>query len=255
MCYIHVSFQAEAIRMYEKMRASRRAAFLRALEASGNVTLASERTGVSRSWVCLERQRNAEFDADCRAAVAAAKARLSQAGDNRPPRGWGYLDGAELVVRGSNGRRVQIARARAGQWTARTEKRFLAAAGATLNVKASCAGVGKSFGSAYAHRQRWPGFARRWDDALDTGTDMLEERLLERGENLFSEPDAPMPETAPPLPPMTIDQAIHLVHMHKRRIHRIGQPPGRWKRPRTLDEVHESILRKLSAIARRRGLL
>ena len=241
--------------MYRKMCERRRAAFLAALEESGNQTLAAEKTCVSRSWVCKERGLNPEFDARCRAAVAAADARLKRSEDNRPPRGWGFLDGAELVVRGSNRRLVQIARARSGQWTARTEQRFLAVAGATVNVKAACAQVGKSFGSAYAHRNRWPGFARRWDQTLDTGTDMLEERLNERGENIFAAPEPPMPDPASPLPRMTVAEAIHLLHMQKRRMLELGQKPGRWKRPRTLDEVRGRILRKFSAIARRRGLI
>jgi hypothetical protein len=241
--------------MTVKMSEKRREAFLAALEASGNQTLAAEKAAVSRSWVCKERGLNPEFDSKVRAAIAAADARLKGAGDNRPPRGWGFLDGVELVVRGSNRRRVQIARARAGQWTARTEARFLAAAGATVNVKASCAAVGKSFGSAYAHRNRWPGFARRWDSSLDAGTDMLEESLMERAENIFAEPEPPIPEPAAPLPRMTIAEAIHLVHMQKRRMLELGRKPGRWRRPRTLDEVRPSILRKFSAIARKRGLL
>ena len=241
--------------MTVKMSERRRDAFLAALEACGNQTLAAEKAAVSRSWVCKERGLDAGFDARCRAAIAAADGRLKGSADNCPPKGWGFLDGVELVVRGSNRRRAQIARARAGQWTARTERRFLAVAGATVNVKAACAQIGKSFGSAYGHRNRWPGFARRWDSALDTGTDILEESLMERAENIFAEPEAPMPDAAAPLPRMTIAEAIHLVHMQKRRMLELGRKPGRWKRPRTLDEVRGSILRKFSAIARRRGLL
>lgn len=241
--------------MYRKMSERRRAAFLRALEVSGNQTLAAERACVSRSWVCKERGLNAAFDAACRAAIEAADAGLRGGEGNRPPKGWGFLDGAELVVRGSNRRRAQIARARAGQWTARTERRFLAAAGATVNVKAACAEVGKSFGSAYAHRNRWPGFAGRWDAVLDVGTEELEERLCERAENIFAEPEPPMPDAAAPLPRMTIAEAIHLLHLQQRRMLELGRKPGRWKRPRTLDEVREGILRKFSVIARKRGLI
>jgi hypothetical protein len=241
--------------MHKEMSERRRGAFLRALAATGNQTLAAEKAGVSRSWVGKARGLDAGFDAACRAAIAAAGARLKGGEGNRPPKGWGLLDGAELVVRGTNGRRVQIARARAGQWTARTEQRFLAAAGATLNVKASCAEAGKSFGSAYAHRGRWPGFARRWEETLDAGTDRLEERLIERAENPFAEPETPLPGAQPSLPGMTVAEAIHLLHMHRRRILQLGALPGRGKRPRTLDEVRESILRKFSMIARKRGLI
>lgn len=235
--------------MYKKMNAARRAAFLRALAATGNVTLAAERAGVSRSWVVKARRAEPEFEAACAAAVAQAAARLGAEEGNRPPAGWGFLDGAELVVRGSNRRRVQIARARAGQWSARTEDRFLAALASTCNVKASCAAAGKGFTSAYAHRKRWPDFARRWDEAEAEGDARIEAALVARGSNLFSSDEPPEME----LPPMTVEQAIHLLHMHKHKVHGIGKAPGRsWRRPRTLDEVRDSILRKLSAFERAR---
>ena len=76
-----------------------------------------------------------------------------------------------------------------------------------------------------------------------------------RAENIFSEPEAPMPEAQPALPRMTIAEAIHLLHLQKRRMLELGRQPGRWKRPRSLDEVRASILRKFSAIARKRGLI
>jgi hypothetical protein len=237
-----------------KMTEKRRAAFLRALAASGNQTLAAERACVSRSWVCKARSLSPEFDAEVRALIAAADERLRGGAGQAPPKGWGHLDGVELVVRGTNGRRVQIARAFPGQWTAKTEARFLKVLGETCNAKAAYAAAGKSKGSAYGHRRRWPGFERRWDDALDTGTDMLEERLMLRAENIFAEAEPPLPEP-PPLPAMTVAEAIHLLHLQKRRMLELGRAPGAWKRPRTLDEVRGSILRKLSVIARKRGLI
>jgi hypothetical protein len=246
-------FALEGEVMTAKMSERRRAAFLAALEASGNQTLAAEKACVSRSWVCKERSLNPEFDAKVRALIAAADARLRGGAGNAPPRGWGHLDGVELVVRGTNGRRLQIARARAGQWTARTEGRFLEVLGATCNAKAAYAAAGKSKGSAYGHRRRWAGFERRWLDVLDAGTDMLEERLMLRAENIFAEPEPPLPEP-PELPAMTVAEAIHLLHLQRRRMLQIGDPPGAWKRPRSLAEVQDSIIRKLSALARRRGL-
>src|SRR3954466_12743348 len=124
--------------MTAKMSVKRREAFLRALEATGNQTLAAERACVSRSWVCKERGLSPDFDARCRAAIAAADSGLAGAEGNRPgAQGWGHLDGVELVVRGSNRRHLQIARARAGQWTARTEDRFLEVFAATCNAKAA----------------------------------------------------------------------------------------------------------------------
>lgn len=52
---------------------------------------------------------------------------------------------------------------------------------------------------------------------------------------------------------MTVEQAIHLMHMHKHQVHGLGKAPGQWRRPRTLDEVHGSILKKLRAIATARA--
>ena len=210
---------------------------------------------VSRSWVCKERGLNPEFDAECGRVIASAQARLRQSEANRPPEGWGHLDGVELVVRGTNGRRVQIARARAGQWTARSEDRFLEVFAATCNAKAAYEAAGKSKGSAYTHRRRWPGFGRRWEEAEAMGHGQLEEALCERGENLFSSPELPADVPKPYLPAMTVQEAIQLVKLHQYQVREIGKAPGRWRRPRTLDELRPGILRKLSPIARKRGLL
>ena len=246
--------------MHKKMSGKRREAFLRALEACGNQTLAAERACVSRSWVCKERRLDPEFDSGCRAAIAASGERLRSGDCNRPPKGWGHLDGVELVVRGTGGsgggRRVQIARARAGQWTARSEDRFLEVLAATCNAKAAYAAAGKSKGSAYSHRKRWPGFDKRWQAAEDVGYLHLEDALAERGENLFSSAELPPAGPGPELPRMTVKEAIQLIRLHQYQVRQIGKAPGkRWQRRRRLEEVHESILRKLSAVARRRGLL
>lgn len=156
------------------------------------------------------------------------------------------------MVKGSNGRRTQIARARIGQWSARTEQRFLAALAATCNVKASCAEIGMSHGSAYAHRKRWAAFATRWDAAIETGYARIEMALVEHGCNLFSGIELP-PEG--PMGPMSVEQAIHLLHMHKHAARGIGKAPGvGWRRRKTLDEVKDSILRKLDAFDRRRAM-
>ena len=192
--------------MSAKMAAARQAAFLKALGETGNFTLSAEKAKLSLSWVRLHRAEDQAFDAACRTAVAAAKARLARAGDNRPPRGWGHLDGAELVVRGTGGsgggRRVQIARARPHQWTPRVEDRFLAVLGATCNVKAAYREAGMSKGSAYSQRARWPGFARRWQAEEAVGSKRLQFALARHAANLFSGRDLP---PAMPVPPMSVD--------------------------------------------------
>lgn len=224
--------------MSARITARRRGAFLRALAASGNVTASAERAKVSRAWVVLHRGRDAAFDRECREALAAfagdgraAPGPGSGRECNAPPAGWKYLDGVELVVRGSGGsgggRRVQIARARVKQWTPRVEKRFLAVLMATCNVRAAYSDVGMSKSSAYNHRRRWPGFARCWDAAVEEGYQWIEMDTAWRQCNLYSDPELP---DDPPAVQMTIAQAIHVMSMHKHQVRGSGRPPGVRKR-------------------------
>jgi hypothetical protein len=161
----------------------------------------------------------------------------------------------ELAVRGTAGggqRRVQIARARLRDWSPAAERRFLDALGATCNVSAALAEVGKSKGSAYTHRKRWPAFAKLWDQVLEEAYAALEISLMQNACNLFSAREY-LPETV--IRDMSVADAIHLLHCQKNKVLGIGKAPGKsWRRPRTLDEVRGSILAKLEAIERARGL-
>ena len=270
--------------MSAKFGARRIAAFLAALRETGNQTIAAERAKVSRSWVSLHRASDPEFRRAMDEAIAEAKRVLRDAssttpdqvrgapqderdggsrGSNKPPSGWGFLDGAELVVRGTGGagggKRVQIARARLKQWSPRIEDRFLAALAATCNVKAACSEVGMTPASAYNHRNRWPAFARRWDAAVEEGYVRLEAGLIHAAGNFLSGEELPVPsEDEGPealadsgrLTGMTVDHAIHLLHMHKHQVHRIGGRPGLRAREPDIEEVRADILRKVAAIKR-----
>ena len=236
--------------MSAKMSAARRAAFFSALRETGNQTLACERARVSRSWMSLQRSADPQFKAEMDAAIAAAKAALLDDPDGircaRPPRGWGHQRGEELVVRGSRGRRVQVARARLHQWTPRVEQRFLAALMATCNVTAACAEVGMTPASAYGHRRRWQRFASLWDEAVAEGYWRIEVALIQNALNLFSPGELPPPETA--LRGMDVKQAIHLVHMHKNGVLGLGKAPGKgWRPPPKLADHKAEILKKLWA--------
>ncbi len=271
--------------MTQKFSAARKRAFLTYLSQTGNQTLSAERAKVSRSWVCLHRSTDPEFDAACREAIERARERLEglaadvppplrghsidpagsmePLGPLRPPAAGaaaGYFDGHELVVRGTGGsgggKRVQIGRARVKQWTPRVERRFLAALAATCNVKAACREVGLWPPSAYNHRNRWPAFARAWDEAIETGYVRIEASLVEAACNSgrnrtvsqtvradrFSDPEeVPIAE----MPPMTIDQKIHLLHMHKHQVLKLGKAPGLQPRVATEDEVEKALMKAL----------
>jgi hypothetical protein len=207
--------------MSHKTSPARRAVFFTALAETGNQTLAAERAKVSRSWVQLHRSTDPAFDEACRAAIAEAKAgfeALRASGTMRPPRGWGFLDGVELVVRGSNGRRVQIARARLHQWTPRVEERFLRLLAESCNLRAALRAVGLSAASLHEHRKRWPAFDDRCEDALAMGYDRIDQGLVAGAIRLLDPEVAACAQIAPPaIAPMNVDDAIRLVRLHERR--------------------------------------
>lgn len=263
--------------MSRKTSAAKQAAFLKAVAETGNQTIAAERAKVSRSWVVLHRSRDAAFDAAVREAVAQARAALYRAsaegeGALRPAGRWAFQDGEELVVRGTGGgafrdgsgvaggggrvpKRAQIARARVKQWSPRAEATFLRRLGETCNVKAACAAAGLSVPGAYAHRRRWDDFARRWDEVLDEGMIRLELALMERFGNPLSDPEAPLDT---PIREMTTSEALYMLEMHKRRVARELNAPGRRRRgPPPIEQVRASIQRKVEAIkrARKYGLM
>ena len=161
-----------------KITGRRRANFLHFLAASGNLTISAERAKVSRSWVGLQRSSDAAFDAACRAALAEARRTLGHRQARGAEGGWGFAQGAELVINASNGRRVQVRRAALRQWTPRIELRFLDALLITCNVQCAAASAGMSKSSAYGHRRRWPRFAALWDEAVEIGSEGIEGALI-----------------------------------------------------------------------------
>lgn len=221
--------------MTQKFSAARKRAFLNHLANSGNQTLSAERAKVSRSWVQLHRSTDPEFDAACREAIEVAKMMLRDDAEGRPlppplrgsslsqGRGassgrqpvdarWRYMDGHELVVSGTNGRRTQIRRAKLTQWTPRVEDRFVAVLAATCNVKLACREVGMWPPSAYNHRKRWPNFARRWDQAIEIGYARLEAALIQNACHFLNPIDAPAPEHL--LEGMSVSHAIDIAQMN-----------------------------------------
>jgi len=233
--------------MSAKTSVARREAFFTALAETGNQTISAERARVSRGWVSLHRSTDPEFKARMEACTESARSRLSGSASQNPDTEWSDIDGEQLVLRGTNGRLVQVARARLGQWTPDIERRFLRTLAATCNVRAACRDVGLSIASAYVRRTTWSSFAERWEEALEIGYTRLEMTLLENACNMLEvvevEPDAP-------IPPMTVDQAIQYMGLHRRQVKREGRRTHRYYRRRTLDDVRASIIRKIEAIER-----
>ena len=239
--------------MTAKTSTTRTNAFFKALSDTGNQTISAERACVSRSWVSLHRSTDPAFRARMEACISEARARLSGAGGVACARvvgaKWGVIDGEELVLRGSNGRRAQVSRARVGQFTPRLEARFLSVLRRTCNVKMACVAVGVSAAAAYKHRERWTEFERAWEAAIEEGCFALEMALLENGIRAL-DPDAEglAEEPALPMLPISADDAIRILGMRRGRFSPAARPAA------SEDVACAHIARYLRMLAMRRGV-
>lgn len=151
--------------------------------------------------------------------------------------------GAGILV-GKDG--PQLIRTTGQRWSEEAEDRFLDTLAASCNVSAAAEAAGFTRFTCYKHRRRDPGFAKRWDAALEQGAARIRALLLQRAIEAL-EGFAPDQDT--PIPNMTVKEALAVLAAHDRRLS--GGPRSRreWARPRSLDEMRDSILRKLEAIA------
>lgn len=246
--------------MTAKTSPARRAAFMAAVAATGNRTLAAERAKVSQSWVTLHRATDPAFRAELDAAMASVRERLaaqrSAPEGMAPAAGLRTAAGEELVVRAGNGRRTQIARARLRQWTPRIEARFLDALAGCCNVRAACDAVGLSVPSAYNHRARWRSFGERWDAALATGYARIETAMVHAAgamprlgaDGAEAGPIDSTPDLS--ITGMTFDAAMQMMWLHQKQVKGTGRRSGAQKQAPDMEEVRKSILRKIDRIER-----
>ena len=222
--------------------------FLAALERTGSVVAAARAAGITPEGAQKRRRGVATFAAAWGTALRAYRLRRSAA----------LL--ADEVAAGS-----RIAGTFGGVGAPRLERpgvpldeatieRFLDMLAATANVRRAAAAAGASAAGFYARRRRDDGFRMAWDAALESGRARLESLLLARAIRRF-DPDedggaidgdrALLSEA----PPMSVDEAMRLLAMAR------GKPAEHrreaWRQPpRSLDEVRDSILRKIEAIER-----
>jgi len=224
--------------MVAKISGTHRKAFLKALAETGNIAISAEQVRVSRDWAFKLRRRDAAFDAACREAVGEFRSSPlpSPYPDNvgrplhHPGTGWSPSPsklGAELVLQRGNGRRVQVKRARADQWTEETARRFLTALAGTCNVRMAAEAVGTSATSAQARRRADPGFARAWAEALEIGYARIEAALIESACCFFEGEVVPQDN---PIRSMSVAEAIQSLNMNKFAVKGEGKArPGRPK--------------------------
>jgi hypothetical protein len=158
--------------------------------------------------------------------------------------------GAILRSHGKDG--PQLIRSRGDRWTDEAEEIFLDSLAASNNVTWSAEQCGFSREAIYARARRDPSLAEKMAAARALSHGRIEEGLNREAEDFLA---GKPPDPDRPGPPMTIQDAIAILKLNRQGQGAEGRRPAWPARRRTLGEVHESILAKLSALARKNGRL
>jgi hypothetical protein len=231
--------------------------FLSALARTANARLAAEMAGVDHTTAYQLRQRDPGFAAAWVRALAWGRARVRAQGrpvfaNGRPRQarpGEAPPDPRPLTVRLSKREGSQIVRTGEGRWSPQSEERFFAWLGAGHGVRRAAKEAGFSTSAVYARRRLHPDFAARWTEAKSDGLERNDLLLIDSVQWTL-DPEAV--EAADTVPRPTIAEAIRIQRLYRSAEGEAdGRRGGSWPaRPRSLAEVHDSILTKLSAIAR-----
>lgn len=159
---------------------------------------------------------------------------------------------AGTILRGSGKDGPQRVRSGGKRWTDQAEEIFLDRLAAPNNATLAAEAAGVSRESIDKRARRDPGLAERMAAARAMGVGRVDELLLRAAEDFLSgkppDPDGPFPQ-------MTVQDAIAIQKLNRPPQTGSARRPAWPARPRTLDEVRGSILAKLSAIARKNGLI
>ncbi|MFN3389783.1 MAG: hypothetical protein ACK40O_12725 [Allosphingosinicella sp.] len=160
------------------------------------------------------------------------------------------LGPAGLCVRAGGKDGSQLVETRGHRWSEEAQEIFLDHLGATCNYSLSAKRTGFSKEAIFRRRRRDPVFARLCFEATSQGYARIEALLVETAERLL---DGRGPDPDSPIPAMTVAEAIAVLKLHRPEVRGEGKAPGWRARPRSLDEMRDSILKKLSAFERSRG--
>ena len=224
----------------------------------------------ARASVAIGRRERAERAAADRAAEARALGRDGAGGRDgsaEPEPGTVRTAGGEThAVRMACGR-LQLRRAVPGRMKPGAETLFLRALSASANVRLSAEAAGFAEASFYKLARRSPTFAAEMRDAVAMGYDLLELALLDSGARGLEgdgagagasdgegggEVGGEDAAADAALPPMRVEQALHLFNMHRRT------QRGGWEHRNseyvkaTPDELAREIERWLRATERRK---
>lgn len=210
-------------------------AFLAALTRTGNIREAARAIGRSHVTMLGRRKSHPAFAQRWDVAITVAQARLHERGGCSEPRGrvttaenptaaHRTRGGEPVVVRRRDGK-LQLRGAQPDKLTKQCEQAFLAALSATANIRLSAAAAGASPRAFYRRKQTNPAFAREMRLALQMGYDRLEMALLESADPASYADDAWRSNDPPPVPPMSVNQALQLLYLHQKEARLEAEPP------------------------------
>ena len=233
--------------------------FLSAMARTANAGLSAQMAGVDRTTAFALRKRDPGFARDWvrardwgRARAKAAGRPVFQGGRPRGDKKGEALDPRPLKVRTCRAGGTETVRCGEGRQSPESDFVFFSNLAAGHGVRRSAAMAGFSTTALYNRRMIDPAFEAQWAAAKDQCV-ARNDMLLIDSVPLTLDPE--ISEAAEHLARPTIAEAIRIQRLYRPRDEDERRGGGRsgWPaRRRSLGEVQESILGKLSAIARAR---
>lgn len=221
-------------RRFNRRQALENQAFLAALRRTGNARLAARELGVHRATYTRRRARHPAFSAEWDAALALAHARLNDRSGRSAPRpaaGRKVSAPEPGLVRLANGRLQLRAPAPGVRRIGHAARQaFLAALSATANVRLAARAAGFAHSSFYRLRDHDPAFAREMRLALELGYERIELALLASFDPDSARDDAWRHNDPPPIPSMSVAQALQALYLHQKEARLWGTRPDRKRR-------------------------
>jgi hypothetical protein len=144
--------------------------------------------------------------------------------------------------------RLKVTTVTGHRWTDADEAIFLAELATSSNVTTAAKAAGFSRVALYNRRRLDAAFAARWQAAVEQGVAEIQVGLVHAARAAVGaiphDPDCVVA-------PITFDQALNLLKLHGPAIGLAGAPHRRYGSPprrRSLEEVKESLLRKVEAV-------
>lgn len=244
-----------AVKPHGPWTADTERAFLIALRLTGQPKKAAAEIGRSANAAYTRRKRDAGFAARWDAAIETQQAEWIAATQAR------LGPGIDDVRDGAGGGRLTPDRDYDGGWDSRRRGLFLRALARTKRVDTACAAAGMSNSAAYELRARSVRFARAWEKALGGELPSVIDAVFARAVEGWDEPIVQGGQVVATRWRYSDGLLRDLLRYERGRVAGAGGGGGGsgaagrakpWQRPKTMDELRDSILTKLENLDRQR---